>query len=90
MACRCGKPTACVQKLSFTEWINHCLHSTGLRVHDLETDLDDGLILLKLLETLSPGKKMPGRLGMLHDLKHFYTANINDYVCIMYKEERVL
>lgn len=61
MACRCGKPTACVQKITFTNWVNSCLQSTGLRVQDLEKDLDDGLVLLKLLEVLAPGKKLVGR-----------------------------
>ena len=63
VACRCGN----LDSLMITAWINHCLHSTGLRVHDQETDLDDGLILLKQLETLSSGKKILGRLGMLHN-----------------------
>ena len=61
MACRCGKPTACTRKITFTNWINDCLQSTGLRVQDLEKDLDDGLVLLKLLEVLAPGKKLVGR-----------------------------
>ena len=61
MACRCGRPTACMRKLTFTSWINQCLIGTGLKVKDLENDLDDGLILLKLLETLSPHSRMPGR-----------------------------
>ena len=31
-------------------------------MQDLEKDLGDGLVLLKLIGTLSPGSKMPGRL----------------------------
>ena len=61
MACRCGRPAACVRKLTFTAWINQCLLETGLKVQDLEKDLGDGLVLLKLIETLSPGSRMPGR-----------------------------
>ena len=61
MACRCGRPAACVRKLTFTAWINQCLLEAGLRVQDLEKDLDDGLVLLKLIETLSPGNRIPGR-----------------------------
>ena len=30
-------------------------------MQDLESDLGDGLVLLKLLETLSPDSRMPGR-----------------------------
>ena len=79
--CQYGKSTALVRKLTFTAWINQCLHSTGLRVHDLETDLDNGLVLLKILETLSPGKKMPGRLG-LHE-NNFVEDGIIMILCKM-------
>ena len=64
MACRCGRPAACVRKLTFTAWINYCLLETGLRVQDLERDLADGLILLRLIETLSPDSKLPGRSAL--------------------------
>ena len=63
MACRCGRSTACVRKLTFTAWINQCLQDTGMKVQDLERDLADGLVLLKLLEILSPKSRMPGRLA---------------------------
>ena len=61
MACRCGRPAACVRKLTFTAWINQCLRRTDLRVQDLEKDLDNGLVLLKLIEILSPDSRLPGR-----------------------------
>ena len=50
-----------VQKKTFTNWINDRLKETDRRVEDLETDLEDGVTLIKLLEVLAPGKKMPGR-----------------------------
>ena len=50
-----------VQKNTFTNWANEKLKQEGIRVTNLETDLEDGVILIKLLETLAPGKKMPGR-----------------------------
>ena len=50
-----------VQKKTFTNWTNDHLKDTGRHVDDLETDLDDGVTLIKLLEVLAPGKKMPGR-----------------------------
>lgn len=50
-----------VQKKTFTNWINDRLKETDRRVEDLETDLEDGVTLIKLLELLAPGKKMPGR-----------------------------
>ena len=50
-----------VQKKTFTNWINDRLKETDRRVEELETDLEDGVTLIKLLEVLAPGKKMPGR-----------------------------
>ena len=42
-----------VQKQTFTNWMNHKLEGTGHQVTNLETDLADGVILIKLLEILS-------------------------------------
>ena len=42
-----------VQKRTFTNWMNHRLEGTGHQVTNLETDLADGVILIKLLEILS-------------------------------------
>ncbi len=50
-----------VQKKTFTNWVNDHLKDTGLSVKDLQVDLDSGVVLIKLLEALAPGKKMPGR-----------------------------
>lgn len=51
---------AIAQKMTFTKWINEKLKHSGVRVKDLFSDLADGLILIKLMETLS-GKKMHGK-----------------------------
>ena len=49
-----------VQKNVFTNWINHRLRLEGRQVKDLQFDLDDGVVLINLLEVLSPrGEKMP-------------------------------
>ena len=45
-----------VQKRTFTNWMNHKLEGSGHQVTDLETDLGDGVILIKLLEILSHKK----------------------------------
>ena len=42
-----------VQKQTFTNWMNYKLEGTGHQVTNLETDLADGVILIKLLEILS-------------------------------------
>ena len=46
------------EKREYTEWINEILKNstTNRHVDNLETDLDDGVILIKLLEVLSPEK----------------------------------
>lgn len=51
---------AIAQKASFTSWMNDKLKRSGVHVKDLFSDLDDGLILIKLMEVLS-GKKMHGK-----------------------------
>ena len=48
---------AIAQKVTFTAWMNENLKRSGVKVKDLFTDLEDGLILIKLMEVLS-GKKM--------------------------------
>ena len=50
-----------VQKKTFTNWVNDRLKGSERKVDDLQTDLDDGVTLITLLEALVPGKKMPGR-----------------------------
>ena len=48
---------AIAQKVTFTAWMNEKLKHSGVNVKDLFTDLEDGLILIRLMEVLS-GKKM--------------------------------
>lgn len=42
-----------VQKKAFTGWVNDQLKDTAYKVEDLETQFDDGITLLKLLEVLA-------------------------------------
>ena len=49
------------QKRTLTYWVNEKLRGTGYEVQDLATDLDSGTVLIKLLEVLAPGKKMPSK-----------------------------
>ena len=44
---------------TFTNWVNDRLKDTGCRVEDLQYDLDDGLTLLRLVESLVSEKKLP-------------------------------
>ena len=47
-----------VQTRTFTNWMNHKLEGSGHQVTNLETDLADGVILIKLLEVLSHKKPL--------------------------------
>ena len=46
------------RRRTFTQWLNLQLRSTKLRVKDLEKDLASGVILIRLLQILSPHKKV--------------------------------
>lgn len=45
-----------VQKKTFTNWTNDKLKETDYQVEDVEKDLADGVVLIKLLDVLSHGK----------------------------------
>ena len=49
------------QSRTFTYWINLTLKRKSLKVSDLYDDLESGVLLIRLMECLAPGKKMPGR-----------------------------
>ena len=49
-----------IQCRTFTNWINDKLKGTGHCVSNLFKDLEDGLVLISLLEVLS-GKKVGGK-----------------------------
>lgn len=48
------------QARTFLRWINLALKRKSLKITNLYDDLEDGVILIKLLECLS-AQKMPGR-----------------------------
>lgn len=47
-----------VQKKTFTNWTNDKLKETDRQVEDLQSDLQDGVALVTLLQVLAPGKKI--------------------------------
>ncbi|OUC44997.1 hypothetical protein D917_02075 [Trichinella nativa] len=47
-----------IQQNTFTRWVNERLKMVDCSVNNLETDLTDGLLLIRLLEVLSK-KKLP-------------------------------
>ena len=56
-----GEEMLAAQSRSFLRWINHVLRDKSLRIQDLYTDLEDGVVLIALLECLAPEKEMPAR-----------------------------
>eukprot|EP01113_Clastostelium_recurvatum_P018917 TRINITY_DN222_c0_g1_i3.p1 TRINITY_DN222_c0_g1~~TRINITY_DN222_c0_g1_i3.p1 ORF type:complete len:958 (+),score=357.35 TRINITY_DN222_c0_g1_i3:135-3008(+) len=48
-----------VQKKTFTNWANNYLKERILKIGDLSKDLEDGILLINLLEVIS-SKKIPG------------------------------
>ena len=53
-----------IRTRTFIHWINHSLKSKSFKITNLNTDLEDGVILIKLMESLAPGKKAPGRYAI--------------------------
>lgn len=46
------------RRRTFTRWLNLQLRGTKLRVENLEKDLASGVVLIRLLHSLSPHKKV--------------------------------
>ena len=65
-----------VQKKTFTNWVNEKLKDTPYKVEVLEKDLDDGVTLIKLLETLAH-KKMHKRYTLPPSLPYHPPALTN-------------
>lgn len=57
-----GVQTAARTK-TFMSWVNLHLQAKGIRIRNLHSDFEDGVVLIRLMECLAPGKKMPGRYG---------------------------
>ena len=47
---------------TFVTWINSHLKVKGISIQNLDSDLESGVVLIKLLESLAHGKRMAGRL----------------------------
>ena len=54
------EPWVEIQRKAFTNWINATLKESGPHVNDLFRDLNDGVVLIRLNETLTQ-KKMFGK-----------------------------
>lgn len=70
-----------VRTRSFVRWINGCLHDKGIHIKNLDSDLESGVVLIKLLETLARGKRIPGRLVPLSPFRKH--SNNYDVYCLL-------
>ena len=52
------KQLSAARRRTFTRWLNLQLRSAKLSVENLEKDLASGVVLVRLLQTLSPRKKV--------------------------------
>ena len=74
-------PLILLQKATFANWVNERLKSDGktIKVTDLVDDLQDGIILIRLVETLT-GKKIKG-----HNKEPTLTAHRLDNLELAFK-----
>ena len=50
---------------AFRRWINFTLRCNSIAISNLKNDLESGIVLINLLQCLSPGKNMPGRYAAM-------------------------
>ena len=53
--------TFAAQARTYLHWINLTLKRKSIKVCDLYEDLESGVVLIRLMECLAPGKNMQGR-----------------------------
>jgi len=73
-----------IQKTTFCRWANERLKSTGLEINDLETDLSDGVRLIRLVESLA-GVKMKQRYNAKPTTRTQKFENVT--VCLQFLEQ---
>ncbi len=57
--------TTTTQSRTFLYWVNLSLKKKSLRINDLYSDFENGVMLIQLMECLAPDKKIPGRYAFL-------------------------
>lgn len=78
-----GKEWEEMQKRTFTRWCNECLKERNIVIHDLATDLSDGLKLIALYEVLAKKQvkrynKNPKRWAQKRDNIHVALKRIKN------------
>ena len=56
-----GEEVLAAQARTYLHWINLTLKRKSIKVSDLYEDLESGVVLIRLMECLAPGKNMHGR-----------------------------
>jgi len=74
-----------IQKVTFCRWANEHLKSAGLEINDLETDLGDGVRLIRLVESLS-GAKLKQRYNSKPTTRTQKLENVT--VCLQFLERQ--
>ena len=78
------------QQTTFTKWVNNSLRghlkTAKVQIENLQTDLQDGIVLMKLLETVASPHK-PGRYNGNPTHKQQKIENIGTVLRFIQKEE---
>ena len=74
-----------IQKKTFTGWCNNHLRKRGLKVEEIETDLQDGLRLIALLEIIS-GDTFPFKYEKKPTMRLKQIANVG--LCLKFIQEK--
>jgi len=73
-----------IQKTTFCRWANEHLKASGLEIDDLETDLSDGVRLIRLVESLA-GTKLKQRCNPKPTTRTQKLENVT--VCLQFLEQ---
>ncbi|KAI6233889.1 Filamin-C [Aphelenchoides fujianensis] len=77
-----------IQQNTFTRWVNQHLAAVGMSIDNLETDLADGIKLIKLLEVLT-GKPITQRYNKKAQFRTQKLDNVQQALNYLEKEEGI-
>jgi len=77
-----------IQKNTFCRWANERLRTSGLEIGDLATDLSDGILLIRLAESLS-GVKIAQRYNAKPTTRTQKLENVTVCLHFLERQQRV-
>jgi len=77
-----------IQKNAFSRWANERLRASGLEINDLATDLSDGILLIRLTESLA-GVKIAQRYNSKPTTRTQKLENVTMCLQFIERQERV-